>query len=246
MSALISVVDVFVSTTDPLMQFLYGLLWGMNLLLVSLYLPYDSLARNVQNVLVGFATLAHSAIFLAVQHGGANSNYMMGLMSIFALILLILLFREKLAVGVPWLKVVRRTDMKKQEEIIQAAAEFERVLDLAVALTNINPMIQRSRSNSGKGRDTSHSHSGQHFRVRAHSLQLTTADTSPLPLTLQLDKEYERELKAEAAAAAVQSHSAVMNHAEREVSGLYPPSSPCAAAATAGSDLMVVTVTATQ
>jgi len=77
-------------------------------------------------LLVGFATLGHSAIFLGVQQGGASSSYMVALLLLLALILAVLLFRERLAVGIPWLHVLRRADMKKQEaQIIEAAVELE-------------------------------------------------------------------------------------------------------------------------
>ena len=94
MSTSVAAVNVFVDPTSPLLQFfLFGLLWSLQLLVIALFLPYDSLKRNVQNVLVGFATLAHSAVFLGVQKGGANSGFMVALLIVFGLLLCFMLFR---------------------------------------------------------------------------------------------------------------------------------------------------------
>jgi len=136
LSCALAAVGVFVGQDTPLLQFfLYGLLWTLQLFLIALYLPYDSLKRNVQNVGVGFATLAHSAIFLGVQRGGVASEYMIALLALFALVLAVLLFREKLATNVPWLRVLRRADMKQQEaEILKAAITLEQQLACAMPL----------------------------------------------------------------------------------------------------------------
>jgi len=150
MSSCVAAIDVFVSTGTPLLQFfLYGLLWSLQLLVIALYLPYDSLKRNAQNVAVGFATLAHSAIFLAVQRGGATSGYMIALLTLFGLLLAVLLFREKLAISVPWLRVMRRADMKKQEvEIVEAAIALERQLTRALSSPMSPPLPRRTSSST--------------------------------------------------------------------------------------------------
>lgn len=65
-SACIAAINVFVSAENPLPRFFaFGLVWATQLFLMSLYLPFDSLSLNVRNVLVGFITLAHSAVFLS-------------------------------------------------------------------------------------------------------------------------------------------------------------------------------------
>jgi hypothetical protein len=106
--------------------FLFGLIWTVQLLIIALYLPFDSLRRNVQNVLVGFATLAHAAFFLAVQRGGVKSSYMQALFVLFGILLILILYREKLASKAPWLRVVRREDVQKQNAaILKATMEME-------------------------------------------------------------------------------------------------------------------------
>jgi len=123
------------------------LLWTFQLVVIALYLPYDSLKRNVQNVGVGFATLAHSAIFLGVQRGGVASGYMIALLALFALVLAVLLFREKLASNVPWLRVLRRADMKQQEaEILKTAIALEQQLTCAVPLEPPSRHVNTPRS----------------------------------------------------------------------------------------------------
>ncbi len=209
LSCSVAAVNVFVSKDAPLLQFfLYGLLWSLQLIVIALYLPYDSLRRNVQNVLVAFATLAHSAIFLGVQRGGVSSGYMIGLLLVFALILAVLLLREKLAVGVPWLHVLRRADMKKQEaKIVAAAIELERQLTRAVS----------SPSHAQASREASSVHDApQHLIISSPAMPPSgeaeeqpgaevsgDAALGPPPLTLQLDAAYRRELDAQAEQARV-------------------------------------------
>jgi hypothetical protein len=207
-SCALASIDVFVDQGRvPLLQFfLYGLLWTLQLLIVALYLPYDSFKRNVQNVLVGFATLTHSAIFLGVQQGGVSSGYMVALLLLFAAVLVVLLFREKLAIGVPWLRVLRRADLEKQEaEIIEAAEEVDRQLARALS----GPARQPSRSVSSAS-------SGPHHLVVASSPTAVTSEGAGQPdgsgasnlalgpdaaapqLTLQLEPAFLRELAARA------------------------------------------------
>ncbi len=150
LSCSVAAVNVFVSKDAPLLQFfLYGMLWSLRLIVIALYLPYGSQRRNYQNVLVTFATLAHSIIFLGVQRGGVSSGYMVALLLVFALILAVLLLREKLAVAVPWLDVLRRADMKKQEvAIVEAAIELERQLTRVLSKP-ANPQVSREVSSVG-------------------------------------------------------------------------------------------------
>jgi hypothetical protein len=135
LSCAIAAVDVFTTQADPLRQFfLYGLIWSTQLFAIALYLPYDTLLRNAQNVAVAFATLAHATIFLGVQKGGLASGYLVGLLVLFALATCVILLRERLAVWLPWLRVVRRADIQKQEQrSIAAAKAIERQLSLSGA-----------------------------------------------------------------------------------------------------------------
>jgi hypothetical protein len=206
LSCSVAAVNVFVGTDTPLLQFfLYGLLWSLQLIVVALYLPYDSQRRNVQNVLVAFATLAHSAIFLGVQRGGVSSGYMIALLLVFALILALLLLREKLAVGVPWLHVLRRADMKKQEAaIVEAAIELERQLTRAVSKP-AHPQVSRevsSASDAPRHLIISASPADPQQRDEAEgqpgAAGSSGAVSNPPPLTLRLAAEYQRELDADA------------------------------------------------
>jgi hypothetical protein len=135
LSCAIAAVDVFTTQADPLRQFfLYGLIWSTQLFAIALYLPYDTLLRNAQNVAVAFATLAHATIFLGVQQGGLASGYLVGLLVLFALATCVILLRERLAVWLPWLRVVRRADIQKQEQQSVAVAKaIERQLSLSDA-----------------------------------------------------------------------------------------------------------------
>ncbi len=213
LSCSIAAVNVFVGTDAPLLQFfLYGLLWSLQLIVIALYLPYDSQRRNYQNVVVAFATLAHSAIFLGVQRGGVSSGYMVALLLVFALILAVLLLREKLAVGVPWLHVLRRADMKKQEvAIVEAAIELERQLTRALSKP-ANPQVSREVSSSAG--DAPHhliitsSPADPQKRDEVEGQPGAAAASSsapPIPpeLTLRLAAEYQRELEADAERARV-------------------------------------------
>ncbi len=130
-SGAIAAIDVFLPGTGSLLRFFcFGLVWSAQLLLISLYLPFDSLSLNVRNVAVGFATLAHAAVFLGVQQGGVSSGYMVCLLVIFAALCFLLLYREKIASWAPWLRVVRRADLKLEEkEIVAAAERFEKQME---------------------------------------------------------------------------------------------------------------------
>jgi hypothetical protein len=212
LSCCVAAVNVFIAAETPLLQFfLYGLLWSLQLLVISLYLPYDSLKRNVQNVLVGFATLTHSAIFLGVQRGGASSGYMIALLLLFALILTVLLFREKLAVNVPWLRVLRRADMKKQEaEIVKAAVELERQLTRALSSPMRPPLSRETSSTHDAPRHLLIVSPDQQYEVaegqpgeEASSAQLQDVGSersapAPLPPREEEDGDIQRELAAQA------------------------------------------------
>jgi hypothetical protein len=113
-SLCVAAINVFVGADSPLLQFfLYGLLWFTQLLVLAWYLPYDSFKRNVQNVLVAVATLTHSVLFLALQRGGLSSAYLVALLVLFGFVVLVLIFREPLAVHVPWIGV--RSRHEKQQ-----------------------------------------------------------------------------------------------------------------------------------
>jgi hypothetical protein len=202
LSCALAAINVFVGADSPLLQFfLYGLLWTLQLLVIALYLPYDSLKCNVQNVAVGFATLAHSAIFLGVQRGGVSSGYMIALLGLFALMLVVLLLREKLAANVPWLRVLRHADMKEQEaQIIEAAVELERQLARAPELSSIHNTPRRLSLSA-------HKYAQDHKEVvvdqegqPGSAEHLATAATAPKPLTLRVSEEFQRELAAHAQA----------------------------------------------
>jgi hypothetical protein len=210
LSCSVAAVNVFVSTNTPLLQFfLYGLLWSLQLISIALYLPYDSLKRNVQNVLVDFSTMVHAAIFLGVQQGGVSSGYMVALLVLFALILAVLLFREKLAVNVQWLHVLRRVDMKKQEgEIVEAAIELEHQLR-GVSPSAVRPSLSRKVSEASVASASHHLHAtspsvneqeGEAQHVDAPSVAATAPPFSH-----------------EMAAAAQPNHSAVRLHPNPQV-----------------------------
>jgi len=131
-SCLLAIVDVFVSSdSSPLLRFfLFGLIWVVQLLFVSLWLPYDSLSLNVRNACIGFLTLAHAAVTLGLQEGGGRSAYLFTLLAFFAALLMLLLFREKLASRVPWLRVTRRSDMRAEEAaVVQQKEHVEAQLE---------------------------------------------------------------------------------------------------------------------
>jgi hypothetical protein len=213
LSSCVAAINVFVSADTPLLQFfLYGVLWSLQLLVIALYLPYDSLKRNAQNVAVGFVTLAHSAIFLAVQRGGATSGYMIALLALFGLILAVLLFREKLAISAPWLRVMRRADMKKQEaEIVEAAIELEQQLTRALSSPMRPPLSRRTSSTPDAPSHLLVVSPGQKYEVAegrfkdespsdAAGLPLAVvAEEQPViePLHIPVEAEPQHELKAE-------------------------------------------------
>ncbi len=212
LSCSVAAVNVFVGRDTPLVQFfLYGMLWSLQLIIIALYLPYDSQRRNYQNVLVAFATLAHSAIFLGVQRGGVSSGYMIALLLVFALILAVLLLREKLAVGVPWLHVLRRADMKKQEvAIVEAAIELERQLTRALSKPANPPASREVSSVSGAPHHLIITSSPladpqQRDEVEGQPGAAASSAAAPIPpeLTLRLAAEYQRELEADAERARV-------------------------------------------
>jgi len=202
-SCCVAAVDVFIGEDSSLLQFfLYGLLWSLQLMLIALYLPYDSLKRNVQNVLVGFATLVHSAIFLGVQQGGLSSGYMFALAALFALILVVLLFREKLATNAPWLRVLRRADMKKQEAaIIETARKVE--FQLAHARSSlIQPVVPQQVSSAARDTPRPLIVTSPGFTADDAAAEgqqpgaVSELYAAPPKLTWQLDADYERELAA--------------------------------------------------
>jgi len=223
LSCALAAIGVFVGQDTPLLQFfLYDLLWTFQLVLIALYLPYDSLKRNVQNVGVGFATLAHSAIFLGVQRGGVASGYMIALLALFALVLAVLLFREKLASNVPWLRVLRRADMKQQEaEILKTAIALEQQLTCAVPLEPPSRHVNTPRSLSSSAHryvyeqappEMVSDQEGQPGAPARGGIS-AAAEASESSLTLRLSEEFQRELAARAQAQR-QSHAGEESHGE--------------------------------
>jgi len=223
-SCCVAAVNVFVGPGAPLLQFfLYGLIWSVQLILMALYLPYDSLKRNVHNVLVGFATLAHSAIFLGVQRGGANSGFMVGILVIFALLLGFVLFREKLAIQLPWLHIVRRADMQREEaEILHAAEEMDRQLDDMFLFSSVPPPPRRPAAEPrsiqrpppvDEERQIELTDQGRQWqqdldKAAAATVASPSEPVRPSPATLVLDAGWKRELAAEAKRSKVNSATA--------------------------------------
>ena len=93
----VAAVTVFVSDADPLLKlFLFGLAWAALTVATAVQLPYASLHDNARKVAIGMATLAHSAVLLAAQSGGATSAYLFLLLALFVMLVLALLFRRQI------------------------------------------------------------------------------------------------------------------------------------------------------
>jgi len=163
----------------------------------------DLLKRNVQNAAVGFATMAHSAIFPGVQRGGVSTGYMSALLTLFALVIAVLLFRRKLAANVPWLRMLRRADMKQQEaEILKAAIALEQQLTCAVPLEPPSHHVDTPRHLSSSAHQYVYEQapleavSDQEGQPGAPARDGTSAaaEASEPSLTLRLSEEFQREL----------------------------------------------------
>jgi hypothetical protein len=111
-------IKVFVDDADMLLKlFLFGLMWALSTLLTAAYLPFSHWSVNAKNVLLGLGSLAHSTSLLGAQQAGTQSSYFWLLLAAFALIVLVLLVRERLARALPWLKIVRRKELVRQRAL---------------------------------------------------------------------------------------------------------------------------------
>jgi hypothetical protein len=116
-------IKVFVDDADMLLKlFLFGIMWSCSTLLTAVYLPFSHWSVNAKNVLLGLGSLAHSTTLLGAQHAGTQSSYFWLLLAAFALIVVMLLVRERLARALPCLKIVRRKELVRQRALVIRAS----------------------------------------------------------------------------------------------------------------------------
>jgi hypothetical protein len=123
---------------------------------------------------------------------------MVALLVIFAVALCVILFREKLAGGLPWLRVLRRADMQKQEEqIIQAAITLERQLSMPDTVPQREPS-SACRPDGMLTLDQPDQSTDSTDAAPAIAME-PKGEKKAQELTLQLDSTFQQELAASAA-----------------------------------------------
>jgi hypothetical protein len=130
-----ALLGVFLDDASLVKVFLFGLAWTVQTGAVALYLPFDSWWNNVKSVLVGVASVAHATLLISVQRGGYLSGYMSALITLFCIVCIIALFRERLATVVPAFKIVHRSDLALLTRLAVENAKATVVEEAIVAAT---------------------------------------------------------------------------------------------------------------
>jgi hypothetical protein len=143
---------------DSLLKiFLFGLAWVVQTGVVSMYLPYDSWWHNGKTVLIGLGSIAHATMLISVQRNGWLSGYFSAIVTLFCIVCVLALFRERLATVVPWCRIVHRRDLsrltreavKKENDVLVSEMKMKsKSLNAQVSLHELTPDVSDRRRHS--------------------------------------------------------------------------------------------------
>lgn len=100
-------------------------MWTAQTIAVAVHLPYHAWTENLQKVVIGLGTLAHSTVLLAVQTDGTESAYFYVLLILFSIIICLTMVRRKLPCFRRAVKAVERQEALEAFEALQAMNAME-------------------------------------------------------------------------------------------------------------------------